>query len=86
VDGYSIRVANGLSNEASITVIDRIPVSTHQDIKVNTITLDPKPVEITQKGLCTWKLKLKRGEEKVISVKYEITYPKDREIVIHPMF
>lgn len=86
VDGYSIRVANGLSSEASITVIDRIPVSTHQDIKVNTITLDPKPVEITQKGLCTWKLKLKRGEEKVISVKYEITYPKDREIVIHPMF
>lgn len=85
-DGYSIRVANGLSSEASITVIDRIPISTHQDIKVNAIALDPKPVEITQKGLCTWKLKLKRGEEKIITVKYEITYPKDREIVIHPVF
>lgn len=86
VDGYDIHVVNGLSSEITVSVIDRIPVSTHQDIKVDVINIDPKPTEMTQKGLYTWNLKLKQGEEKTITVKYEITYPENREIIIHPTF
>ena len=49
VDGYDIHVVNGLSSEITVSVIDRIPVSTHQDIKVDVINIDPKPTEMTQR-------------------------------------
>lgn len=86
LDGYDITVVNGLSQESYITIVDRIPVSSHQDIKVSNISIEPEPTETTQKGIYTWKLRLKQGETGAIKVRYEIKFPEDKEITIRPIF
>jgi len=86
LDGYDITVVNGLSQESYITIVDRIPVSSHQDIKVSNISIEPEPTETTEKGIYTWKLRLKQKETGTIKVRYEIKFPEDKEITIRPIF
>ena len=81
-EGYEIRVNNGLSSEVEITLTDRVPVSAHDDIKVETKEISPKPAEQTDKGIITWKLRLASGQAQAIKLRYRITYPADKEISI----
>jgi len=81
-EGYEIRVNNGLSSEVEITLTDRVPVSAHDDIKVEIKEISPKPSEQTDKGIITWKLRLASGQTQAIKLRYRITYPADKEISV----
>jgi hypothetical protein len=81
-EGYEIRVNNGLSSEVEITLTDRVPVSAHDDIKVEIKEISPKPAEQTDRGIITWKLRLASGQAQAIKLRYRITYPADKEISI----
>ncbi|WP_286934168.1 MULTISPECIES: DUF4139 domain-containing protein [Aminobacterium] len=79
--GYTITLTNGLPTTEEIVVKDRIPVSAQEKITVEVGTVDPAPTEKDQaKGLLSWKIALKPGEQKKITVLYQISYPADKEI------
>lgn len=80
-DGYNIEVVNGTSQIAEIEIIDRIPVSGHDRVKI-TADIDPEPVS-EEEGILTWRLELEPGESRVISVEFEIEYPNNMELVIN---
>ena len=78
--GYKITVRNLKRNSVNVVLRDQIPVSKRQNVKVLIEEIDPKPEkqeEETQRGFLTWRLVLKPGETKVITVKYVIRHPKD---------
>ncbi|MCP5050932.1 MAG: mucoidy inhibitor MuiA family protein, partial [bacterium] len=78
--GYKITVKNLKHTQVSVKLRDLIPVSRGRKVKVRVIQMNPdpeKPGKIDKdKGFLTWRLRLKPGEEKVITVKYLITHPK----------
>jgi hypothetical protein len=78
--GYKLTVRNLKRNSVNIVRRDQIPVSKNQNVKVLIEEIDPKPEkqeEERQRGFFTWRLVLKPGEKKVITVKYVIRHPKD---------
>ena len=78
--GYKITVRNLKRNSVNVVMRDQIPVSKSQKVKVHIEEIDPIPEnqeEENQRGFLTWRLKLKPGEKKVITVKYIIRLPKD---------
>jgi hypothetical protein len=78
--GYKITVKNLKRNSVNVVLRDQIPVSKTQKVKVLVEEIDPKPEkqeEENQHGFLRWRLKLKPGEKKVITVKYVIRHPKD---------
>jgi hypothetical protein len=78
--GYKITVRNLKRNSVNVVLRDQIPVSKSQKVKVLIEEIDPKPEkqeEENQRGFLTWRLKLKPGEKKVITVKYVIRHSKD---------
>jgi len=68
-----------------IVVVDQIPVSTDDKIKVRLIEPDlAKKYEhikyIPSIGNVEWTLKIKPGESEDLSLKYSIEYPQNRTI------
>ncbi len=80
-DGYCIEVTNGTSQTADIEVIDRVPISGHERVKITT-KVNPEPYDESD-GIITWRLNLGPGESKTISVEYEVDYPDNMELQIH---
>jgi uncharacterized protein (TIGR02231 family) len=80
---YKITVKNLHSWPAPVTVIDQQPYSEDEKIVV---TLLPETTEPTirnredKRGVLAWSLELKPGEEREITLAYEIRWPARREI------
>lgn len=82
-DGYELSVTNGLSSEAVVRVLDRIPTSANEAVRIDVGTMDPQPVSSDKEGLLTWELALKGGQVGKIVVHYTLTFPGDRELIFH---
>lgn len=82
-EGYIITVTNGFETDMDVTVIDRLPLSIQENIKVSMIEAEPEPDDRSDKDILTWKVSLKGGETRTIKVLYGIKYPSDKEIVFH---
>ncbi len=78
---FTLSVTNGMGTPTAVKVLDRIPVSAQDKIKVEVTTLDPKPSKQDDRGILTWELKLAPGETKKLTVKYRLIYPADRAII-----
>ncbi|MCK0069825.1 mucoidy inhibitor MuiA family protein [Kordiimonas laminariae] len=79
-----ISVKNQHSTEQVIEIFDRIPVSSHKDIKVTSIKGATKPTEVNmdnKQGLLMWRKTLKPGETWEIKHQYRITYPSDQRLL-----
>ncbi len=65
-----------------VEVLEQLPRSRHDDIKVKELELLPKPeAEDAEKpGLLRWKLSLKPGEESKITFRYEVKYPEGMDV------
>jgi hypothetical protein len=61
-------------------VLDRIPTSANEDIKVEDINITPAPEEQDEKGIVKWNLPIKRGDNKKIEVSYIVKFPANKEI------
>ena len=76
---YEIKMRNTKSQPLSIIVEDQIPVSTNDEIKITTINLSNG--EINQdSGVIQWRLNLLPEETKILTLEYEIEYPKCKKI------
>lgn len=77
--GMEITVRNGKTIPISILVEDQIPISKTKEIEVKTIEISGADYE-ENSGSLKWNLDLQPGETKVLQLKYEVKYPKDKTI------
>ena len=83
-DGFTVSVTNHSQESQSLTIIERIPTSTTQAIKVKLLQLSSNNKKVDYKlledGKIEIKLSLKSNEVKKITFEFEISYGKDIEI------
>ncbi len=79
---YVTTVENHLGAPAVVWVSDHLPVSQHDDIKVENIRCEPESVEeVDQKpGVRRWKLSLPTGGKQQIVLSYRVRHPLDMRI------
>jgi len=76
---FDIIISNNSKSEATIEVIDQIPVSTHEDIKIEDVKYIPEPDKKDKdfKGQLIWKVSVKPGEKKTVKSQFAVKYPKN---------
>ncbi|MGD9802643.1 MAG: mucoidy inhibitor MuiA family protein [Hyphomicrobiaceae bacterium] len=82
VRNYRITVKNAHAQAVQLTVMDQIPVSQHQDIKVELISKAPptrRDVD-DKRGVLAWDQKIEADEEKVIEFGYRVTWPAAKKV------
>lgn len=77
----TLSVTNGTGHGTKVTVLDRIPVSAQEKIKVEILGLEPKPAKQDDRGILTWETSLNAGETKKFVIRYRLTYPADRAVI-----
>jgi uncharacterized protein (TIGR02231 family) len=78
-NAWEISVRNSKLESVKIVVEDQIPVSRNNQIEVTVVDVGGARQDIYS-GKLTWKLNLAPSENKKLSYKYEVKYPKDRMI------
>jgi uncharacterized protein (TIGR02231 family) len=76
---WEITIRNTKTDPVKIVVEDQIPVSQNNQIEVTVVDLGGAKQDIYS-GKLTWKLNLKPIENKKLSYKFEVKYPKGRTI------
>lgn len=82
-EGYTIELTNGTASAITVDLKDRTPLSAQEKITVETVTVEPKPNEQTDRNILTWKIDLKAAEKKTVRMIYKVSYPSDKEITLH---
>jgi len=80
--GYKITVKNLHERVIGVVVLDNIPVSQQQDIKV-TSTAKPQPSKVDlddQRGVLAWEFSLDPDAEQVIETGYQVVWPGAKSI------
>ncbi len=77
--GWVIRVRNNKSSPLRIRVLDQIPLSRQDDIKVEYET-GPGASVSAETGVITWEYALSAGEQREDRFAYRVKYPKGKEI------
>lgn len=72
---YEVAIANNKPGAQTITVVEPLPQSTEQDVKVQLLESNHKPVATSEPGQVQWQLKLAPHEKKVIRWGYRVEYP-----------
>lgn len=84
---YRITVKNLHERQIAFTVLDQVPASLNQDIKVELISGRAAPTRRDvddKRGLLAWDDKLAPDEERVIEFGYRITWPAAKDIMFRP--
>lgn len=76
---WEISIRNTKSDPIKIVVEDQIPVSKNNQIEVTVLEIGGAK-QNTYTGKLTWDVNLKGSENKKLSYKYEVKYPKDRRV------
>jgi uncharacterized protein (TIGR02231 family) len=76
---WEISVRNTKSEPVRVSVEDQIPVSQNSQIEVTAVDL-ANAVYNKDTGKLSWDLKLQPNETKKIVFKYEVKYPKDKQV------
>ncbi len=82
VRNYRITVKNAHAQAVQLTVMDQIPVSQHQDIKVELISKTPpsrRDVD-DKRGVLAWDQKIDADEERTIDFGYRVTWPAAKKV------
>ncbi len=79
VKTFEISIKNRLNKDIFLSVLDRIPLASDDRIKLKDVKVTDKKSEeiIAKDGIINWKLPMRAGEEKKLSISYKIEYPKD---------
>jgi uncharacterized protein (TIGR02231 family) len=78
---YRISVRNNKADKIKMLVLDQVPVSRIDEIKVE--LLEKSKAKINDKsGKISWSLELDPSEEINLDLKYSVKYPKNRNLVI----
>lgn len=76
---WEITVRNNRKDQTEIVLKDLVPLSGHEQLKVEEVKLDGGEKD-EETNIVTWKLKLKPGETKKITLKYQLLYPKKMQL------
>jgi len=80
-DGFVLRITNLSKKVKSLKIVERIPRSVTDRIKVKLLTITGAEKEsLDEEGKLTMKLSLSPGEHKEIKVLFQLKYDKDLEI------
>lgn len=77
--GFKIEVENLKPHRVELTLLDQVPVSRHEQIKVKPRFNDPEP-ETDDLGLLTWKLNLPANTKRELHSDYVVECPRDMTI------
>lgn len=77
---YKITLESYKKNDSKITIIDQVPVSQNEEIKVKDVKLSPEPLERSDQGILKWEFGIKPKEKKEILMEFAVEYPKGMSI------
>jgi uncharacterized protein (TIGR02231 family) len=79
---YRISVKNHHPRAMTVAVLDQIPVSQNQDIKVELIakTQPTRKDPDDKRGVMAWDIKLEPNEEKQVEFGYRVSWPADKRV------
>ncbi len=77
--GYQIKIRNNKSQAIEIEVVDQIPLSNNKDIVVELLE-DGGAKHDETTGKLSWKLNIPAGETVDISFKFQVKYPKNKNL------
>ena len=78
---WKITVKNKKSQAVNMLLLDQVPVSIRDEIKVEIEELSGAKHDITT-GKIKWQVLLNPGEERVYTLRYTVKYPKNRNLVV----
>jgi uncharacterized protein (TIGR02231 family) len=78
--GYRVTIANRTPARQRVTLLDRLPVSKHERIKVKPLDINPKPTNQSGLDQITWTLNLEPGEERKVEWRVQIESPADMDV------
>lgn len=77
---YRIRVQNLRSEPIALTVLDQIPVSRHESLKVKLLRSDPQ-AQAGPMGELRWEMKAGPGEKREITFAFQVEMPLESEAI-----
>jgi uncharacterized protein (TIGR02231 family) len=78
---YRIKLANLLPIPTRVTVLDQLPVSRHEEIKVRLLDATPRPAEQSDLQVLTWTLELPAGGRAEIAFSFQVEHPREMQVV-----
>jgi len=78
---FVIDIKNRKSQPINLIVQDQLPVSTSSDISIEKQELSKAQLDEAT-GLLTWKMLIQPNEQKKLTLKYQVKYPKNRPVNI----
>lgn len=76
---WQITIRNSKAEAIKITVEDQLPVTRNSQIEVTPIDIGGAKFNVTT-GKLTWELMIQPNESKKVTYRYEVKYPKDKQI------
>lgn len=76
---YEVTIKNTRNQTIETEIKDNFPLSTDKDITIDLIEVSKASVD-KDKGELTWNISLKPNETKKLTVKYSVSYPKNKNI------
>lgn len=84
----SIEIASLLNHRTTVEVIERLPVTYHEDVEIKLLKSEPRSIPYDQaelaspvKGGLRWDLQVPEGEKVTVTFSYVIQFPSKSEIV-----
>lgn len=74
---YEIKVTNLRERPETVTVLDQIPVSRHEHVKVRRGEVRPEPIEQSELGEMRWELLLDPRQERTLRFAFTVETPRD---------
>ncbi len=76
---YEITISNNSAKPATVEVVDQIPVSADEDIKVVDVRFEPSPDETDRdfEGQLIWSVELEPNQKRRITFSFAVKYPKN---------
>jgi uncharacterized protein (TIGR02231 family) len=74
---YLITLESFKKSPVTVTLQDRVPVSTLKEVKVTDVDLEPRPQEELQDGILTWSIDLGPKAKAEVRIAYTIEMPGD---------
>ncbi|MCL5998228.1 MAG: mucoidy inhibitor MuiA family protein [Chloroflexi bacterium] len=80
VIGYKVKLTNNLPTPAHVLVMDQMPVSLHEDIKIRLHETPVKPTEQTDLNVLKWELDLPPGTTYELPFSFAIEHPREMSL------
>jgi uncharacterized protein (TIGR02231 family) len=75
--GYKIKVTSHLAWPTRVTVMDQVPVSRHEQIKVKMAEVSPEPTEQSDLNILKWELQMAPQSAQEINYSFVLESPRD---------